>query len=336
MTPAALVAAVALGTLTLWAFWPVLAGMADRWQTDPQYSHGYLVPLFSAYLLWRRRDRLTGLKGLSPSWWGLLPIAAACALRFLATRNYDYLDGLSLVLTVAGFFLLVGGVKALGWSWPGVAFLLFMVPLPWSVERQVADPLQTLATVCSTYIMQTIGLPAIKEGHRILLGSGQIEVEQACSGLSMMMIFFALATAMAILIRRPLLDRAVILLSAVPIAIIANVARITATGLAQEWFGAEAARKIFHDWAGWMMMPFALVLLGMELGVLSLIFRETEGESDGGQETSEPAPFDFTLGQPGAAPKSSRAVRQDRPAGPPSASRGVPPAGTNPVNALGS
>jgi exosortase len=84
----------------------------------------------------------------------------------------------------------------------------------------VARPLQHLATVCSTYIMQTIGLPALAEGNVIVLGNGRIEVEQACSGLSMLMIFFALATAMAILVRRPILDRFVILASAAPIAIL--------------------------------------------------------------------------------------------------------------------
>jgi exosortase len=335
LSPAAVVAGAALGALTLWAFWPVLVEMAYKWETSPEYSHGYLVPLFSLFLLWKRRDRLAGLKRLSPSWWGLLPIATACGLRYLATRNYDYLDGLALLLTVTGFFLLVGGPRVLAWAWPAAAFLLFMVPLPYSIEHRLAGPLQGLATYCSTYIMQTIGLPAIAEGNTILLGSGKIEVEYACSGLSMLMIFFALATAMAILIRRPLLDRVVILASAAPIALIANVARITATGLSQEWFGVELTKRIFHDWAGWMMMPFALALLGLELGVLSLILRESSGDDGRDHEAKVPAPFDFTFGQP-AAPKSSRSVREGPAAAPPPGPRGVPPTGPSPVSALGS
>lgn len=336
LTPAAVVSAVALGALTLWAFWPVLVEMAIKWRDSPEYSHGYLVPLFGAYLLWMRRDRLTKVSALSPSWWGLLPIALACGLRYLATRNYDYLDGLALLMTLTAFFLLVGGTKVLAWAWPGVAFLLFMVPLPYSVEHRLAGPLQGLATYCSTYIMQTIGMPAISQGHTILLGSGLIEVEYACSGLSMLMIFFALATAMAILIRRPLLDKAVILVSAAPIAIIANVARVTATGLSQEWFGVELTKKVFHDWAGWMMMPFALALLGIELGILSLILRPSTEDDGGGEEAKVPAPFDLTFGQPSAPPKASRAVREGPAPGPPSGPRGVPPGGPSPVSALGS
>src|SRR5262249_19167097 len=142
------------------------------------------------------------------------------------------------------------------------------------------------------------------EGNVIVLGSGRVEVEQACSGLSMLMIFFALSTAMAILVRRPLADRILILVSAAPIAILANVFRITATGLAQEWFGAEAAHKIFHEWAGWMMMPLALAMLWLELGVLSLVLREKKDDSQ------VPLHFDGPLGglagQSGPGPKNSR------------------------------
>jgi exosortase len=303
-------AGVALLALTVWAFWQPLGEMAGRWLSDPQYSHGYLVPVFSAYLLWARRGRLAGAD-LLPSWWGLAPIAAAAVLRYLATLNYEYFDGIALVLTLTGFVLLTGGVQALDWAWPGLAFLLFMLPLPYSVEHAVAAPLQRVATACSTYIMQTIGLPALSEGNVIVLGSGRIEIERACSGLSMLLIFFALATAMAILVRRPLLDRLVILASAAPIAIIANVARITATGLAQEWFGPEAARKIFHDWAGWMMMPFALALVWLELGFLSLLLRETEAAEEA------PLGFDHPVGAAAGGPKTGRSAA--------SASRGVPP-----------
>jgi exosortase len=323
--------AAALAALTLWAFWPALAEMANKWLTDPQYTHGYLVPVFSLYLLWARRDRLAGAK-LAPSWWGLVPLAAAALMRFEASRNYSYFDGIALILTVTAFVVLAGGLKALEWSWPAVAFLMFMVPLPYKVETAAAYPLQTFATLCTTYLMQTIGLPAISEGHRIVLGSGPaLEIEQACSGLSMLMIFFALATAMAILIRRPLLDRLVIVASAVPIAVIANVARITATGIAQVWFGPEAAQKIFHDWAGWMMMPLALGLLWLELGLMSLLLREVEEE-----DPQSPLTFDFSGGQAGPGPKNQRSVREGPLPGSQSSTLGVPPAGPTAIGALGS
>ncbi len=311
------VAAALFGGLTLWAFWPVLQEMAAKWVHDPQYTHGYLVPAFSAYLLWSRRNRLQGAK-LAPSWWGVVPLVAAAGLRYLATLNYDYLDGMALVLTVGGLFLLAGGPRALDWAWPAVAFLLFMVPLPFSVERAVAHRLQHVATVCSTYALQTMGIPALARGNVIELRSPPtLEVEKACSGLSMMLIFFALSTAMAVLVRRPLVDRLILLVSAVPIAIVANVARITATGLAQEMFGPEAARRIFHDWAGWLMMPLALALLWLELRALSLLLRPA---GDGGV----PLVFDHPLG-PAEGTKKVRA----KDAG------ATPPAGASPVAAAG-
>lgn len=324
---------VASSALTLWAFWPTLCEMATKWITDPQYTHGYLVPVFSFYLLWTRRGRLTGAE-LVPSWWGLVPLAVAGALRYAATFNYEYLDGVALVVTVAGFFLLAGGMKALEWAWPAVAFLMFMIPLPYQIETGIARPLQHVATVSSTYFMQTIGLPAIAEGNVIALNSGRIEVEQACSGLSMLLIFFALATAMAVLIRRPLLDRLIILVSAVPIAIIANVARVTATALAQEAFGPEAAHKIFHDWAGWLMMPFALALLWLELGLLSLLFREEDVQKD------VPLSFDHPLDSVPNLPKKDRVSRAGSQSGPTSEPPVNPPsppiASVAPIGSAGS
>ncbi len=228
-------------------------------------------------------------------------------------------------MTAAGLFLLAGGPRALAWAWPAVAFLLFMVPLPHFVETGVAQPLQRVATVGSAYALQTLGLPAVAEGNRINLSSEPpLEVARACSGLSMLLIFFALSTAMAVLVRRPLFDRLVILASAAPIAIVANVFRITATGLAREAFGLEAAEKVFHDWAGWMMMPLALALLWAELGVLSLILRESP---DGGGRV--PLSFEHPLA---AAPDQDR-IRAEAP---PAAPKPVPPAGAAPFAAAGS
>ena len=104
-----------------------------------------------------------------------------------------------------------------------------------------------------------------------MLPHGRIGVAEACSGLSMLTTFFALATAVALVIRRPWLDKVVVLLSAAPIAVVANVARIATTALAQEWFGAETAHYLFHDLAGWLMMPLALVLLWAELRLVSFL-----------------------------------------------------------------
>ncbi len=268
--PPALAAAVV--GLCLWAYWPTLAGMAQRWSHDPQYSHGYLVPLFAAAMLVMRREQFAKVEWHF-RWLGVPLLLAALGLRWLTDYfYYDWFDAAWFLLSVAGLFALFGGAAALRWAWGAVAFLGFMVPLPPRIEHALAYPLRTVATQASNYVLQTIGLPAVAEGHTIVLNDVRLGVAEACSGLSMLMIFLALSTAVAITIRRPLLDRLVILASAVPVAVCANVARITVTALMHQWVGREWADLVFHDLAGWLMMPFALLLLGAELWYLQHLF----------------------------------------------------------------
>jgi exosortase len=280
VSPAKAAILAGLGGLTLWLYWPALSAMSERWVHDPQYSHGYLVPAFAGVLLWLRRSLLPAAPG-GYSGWGLLLMLAGALLLFAGVYTYfDWLEAASLTLWLAGICVLLGGWGALRWAWPAIAFLLFMIPLPYRVENALSHPLQSLATRGSTYLMQTVGLAALAEGNTIVLGRGRIGVVEACNGLSMMLIFFALATALAIVVNRPLLDRVIILLSAAPIAVIANVLRITATGAAQELISPEAAHAIFHDWAGWLMMPVALGLLAFELWLLGRILVERQPSDD--------------------------------------------------------
>ncbi len=263
-----------LAMILLWAFAPTLAELAHRWSSDPEYSHGYLVPLFAVVLLYLRRDRCTGITA-SSSWWGLVLIGLGAALRFAADYLYmDWLDAASLLPCVAGLALLLGGKEAFLWAWPAIAFLGFMIPLPFRLQIALAHPLQRIATLASTYGLQTLGLPALSEGNVIQINETRIGVVEACSGLSMLVIFFALSTAFAFLVQRPLWQKLVLVVSAIPIALIANITRITVTGIMHETVGHKAADLVFHDLAGWLMMPFALVLLWLELLALGRLFVE--------------------------------------------------------------
>jgi exosortase len=254
-------------------FWPTFVLLAHTWASDPQYSHGYFVGLFSAFLLWKRREYLSTLEW-NPSWWGVVLLAVAAALRMVGvTLGIDFLDAVSLLPCLAGLFVLLGGWRALAWSWPAIVFLLFMIPLPYRVAHGLAGPLQTIATQCSAYVLQTIGLPALAEGNTILLNQSRIAVVEACSGLSMLFLFIGISTATALVVNRRLLDRIVILFSAIPIAMVANVARITATGVAQEYLGPRVADAIFHGLAGWLMMPLALILLWGVVRLLDLLLK---------------------------------------------------------------
>jgi exosortase len=265
-----------LGGALVWAYWPVLCGMAQRWLDDPQYSHGYLVPAFAGVLLWLRRDKAPAL-GPRLSWWGIPVLAAGVALLLAGVHYYvTWLEGISLLPCLAGVALLLGGRPALRWAWPAVAFCAFMVPMPYRVQTALAGPLQGVATGVSTFFLQTLGLPALAEGNVIVLNDVRIGVVEACSGLTMLTTFLALATAVALVIKRPWTDRLVIVVSAVPIAVVANAIRITATGVLYDAVSSEAAHAVFHDWAGLLMMVVALALLGLVYKVLGWLLVKAE------------------------------------------------------------
>jgi exosortase len=225
-------------------------------------------------VLWSRRA-LWQASQWQPSWWGLPVLAVAVAMRLVSARaDIEPLDGLSLLPALAGVVLLAGGPSLLRWSWPAIAFLGFMLPLPFAVEAALAQPLRRVATNVSTYGLQTLGCPAFSEGNVILIEDNRLGVAEACSGLGMLLTFFALSTAFALVVQRPIVDRLVLIVSAVPVAVAANVARITATGLAYYTWGqhSAAAHAILHDLAGWLMMPLALLLLWTELRLMGWLF----------------------------------------------------------------
>lgn len=273
------VAAVLLA-LAVWAHWTTLKAMARQWISDPAYSHGVLAPAFALVLLWLTLDRAESIRW-SFDWRGLVFLALSFLVRCgnLATWNLDWLDGAAFVIAVGGIFALIGGSRALEWAWPALAFLMLTIPLPYRLERMLGGPLQGLATDASTFLLQLLGLPAAAEGHTIILGDLHIGVAEACSGLSMLMIFIALAVGFAAVIRRPLLDRAILVASAVPIALAVNILRITATGVLHVRVGARIADLVFHDLAGWLMMPVALGLLWLEIKFLSYVLIDEPPES---------------------------------------------------------
>lgn len=260
--------------LLAWAYWPTWGDMVGRWLRDPQYSHGFLVPVFAAFVLWTRRPTWP-LVHLTGSWWGVPFLALAALLRLAGAYYYfPWLDAWSLVPCLLGLCLLAGGAPALRWFWPAVALLVFMLPAPYQVEVALTYPLQRLATNASVYALQMLGYPALAEGNIIVLGELRIGVLEACSGLGMLFTFFALSTAVALVIRRPLGDRVFVFLSAVPVAVGLNVARCTVTAVLHVTAGSAVANAVFHDLAGWLMMPLALAVLWLELQMLARLFVE--------------------------------------------------------------
>ena len=259
---------ISLSAVILWSYWTTLAEMASRWSSDPQYSHGYLVPVFAIYLLWMRRRKLR--KEWRPSIWGVAILGGATALRLAGTRYHlSYFDSISLLPALAGVLVLAGGRAAFSWTWPAIAFLAFMVPLPHTVSLALSGPMQSLATTASTFLLQALGRPALAEGNVILLNDIELGIVEACSGLRMLVVFFALSTAVAIVSSKPLWEKILLALSAVPIALLTNVLRIVATGLVFEAVGNGEAARAFHDYAGLAMPVVGFAFLGLEMMVLA-------------------------------------------------------------------
>jgi exosortase len=259
-----------------WAYWPTLVNLVSAWDREPDYSHGYFVLPLALFFLYARRDTFPGLK-LGLAWPGLVLIAMSIGVRMFGARYYvDPIDGWSILFWVAGVVWLLGGWRVFWWSAPSIAFLWFMIPLPWRVERWLSLPLQRIATKISCWGLQCLGQPALAEGNTILIEDFHIEVEQACSGLRIFVGIVALAFAYIILVRRPWWERALLLLSVVPIAIIANSTRIIATALLNQYVSGEAAHTFTHDISGYVMIPFAAGLFALLLWYLSSLVREVE------------------------------------------------------------
>jgi exosortase len=300
---AGLLAAVA------WSSWPVLTEMAARWSSDPRYSHGYVIPLFALAILairWEHRPS----RPAAPVAWGLGVIVTGAALQLLGMYVFNYwLQGMALIAYAAGIAVLFGGARGLWWALPGIGFLLFMIPLPYRLESALGQSLQRISTDVSVFALQLLGLPVNSSGNVISLGSRLLNVAEACSGLSMLMTFFALVAATAVLIDRPLGWKVLVLLSAPPIAVVANVLRIVVTALLYQYASDELAKKIdFHDAAGWVMMPLGLGLLWLELWVLSrVLVVEADAPGPAAGAAGRAAPPGGSLAGPEAAPGAGRA-----------------------------
>lgn len=268
-----------LVALLVYAYWNTLARVAPNWQSK-QYSHGYLIPVFAAVLLAMRREPFRDVP-MWHRWVGVGIVFASVALRSFGAMNVIFsFDNLSFVPCIIGLFVIVGGLPTLRWAGPAIAFLVFMYALPRFLEEKIMHPLQSLATLFSVFLLRMFGVYSYREGNTIQLAERQMGVVEQCSGLRMLTIFAALSFAVALIMRsRPWWERAIIVLSAFPIAIAVNVIRITVIGLLYSLnFNSDIADVVFHDFGGLIMMPLALGLLFLETQILSRLVVDDEND----------------------------------------------------------
>ena len=201
---------------------------------------------------------------------------------FGAKYYLDAADGWSILLWAGGVAWFLGGRRVFWWSLPAVVFLWFMVPLPFRMEHALSRPLQHAATSASGWILQCLGQPALAEGNVLLIGNLRMEVEQACSGLRIFVGIVALAYVYIIIVHRAWWEKAILLASIVPVALVANVTRIVVTALLTQRFDGPGVHERIHDFAGYVMIPYAAALFALVLWYLGALV-QTGDLADAGE-----------------------------------------------------
>jgi len=279
-----------LTALLFYSYWVSLAQLPSFWD-NPQYQHGWIVPVFTVMLLfWWRKP----VSPVAPSarTVGICLLVGSFAIRLLCARfRIVTIDMYTFVPALLGVFLLAGGWSMFRWAWAPIASLIFMYPLPDEATRYLLGPLQTVATILSTFALQTIGLDAYRDGNRIILGDGQVlGVVDACSGLKMLTIFVWLAVMLMMVGGLEWWENLVIGASAIPIALVCNAFRITVAGIlyhfhtalegVSAWLGSvgllekgQSLAEAFHDSlpAAVLMMVMAVGFLILEMKILSYL-----------------------------------------------------------------
>jgi exosortase len=247
----------------------ILADLVADWWQDPDYSHGFLVPVLSAYFVWQRRQQLTSIP-LQPHWGGFCVLLLGLIVLFLGHLGAElFLMRISMIMVITGVVVYVLGWPCLRLVTFPIVFLLFMIPPPALVLHLLTFPLQLLAAKVSTFSLQLLHLPVYREGNVIFLPYVTLEVVEACSGLRSLVSLLALAVVFAYLTQRHPWKRTLLVVSAVPIALVANACRIWGTGVLAHLYGSKVAEGFYHAFAGWSVFVVALVLLMLEGFVLS-------------------------------------------------------------------
>jgi len=255
--------------VTTWSYWSTVTDLFKEWQSNDDYSAGQLVPLVALFLVWRERKTLRTCL-LKPCWWGVgLLILAQIARTFGLLFMYESAERYSLVLTIAGLVLMVAGWQVFrNVSWI-LLFLFLMVPLPGRVHNLISAPLQRMATTGSVFLLEAFGVRVSQQGNVVMLNQNiPLAVAEACSGLRMLTAFIIVAAFIAYMIKRSRGQKITLLVSSIPAGVICNILRIVVTAVLMLHVSTKVAEKFFHDFAGLVMMPAAVLLMFGELWLM--------------------------------------------------------------------
>lgn len=279
--------AVAILTGLVVGYYDTLVLLVTRWNSDPNYSHGFLVPVVSLYLAYQAVcERAENRMALLPKDRTGMAVGSAVVLLGLAFRLGTVvlpsliLKSVSLLIVLSGLVLLVGGRVWWRLLWPSLLFAVFMIPLPSAIYSRIAFPLQLFVSNISAVIMEIVGVPVHRDGNLIHLPGQVMHVAEACSGLRQLTAFIAISTCAALMMRRPIWYRLALLASSIPIAVLINIIRVTGTGLILRYGNASWTEGSLHTLEGLVMVALGLFVLRMEVALFDwLLVDEAKPET---------------------------------------------------------
>ena len=249
-------------------YWTVLPKLVQDWWDDPNFSHGFLVPLFSAWLIWERRAELRMFTSKGTLLPGIFLVFIGVGMLVVGKAGGEYFTmRSSLVLVTGGVFWIVFGGEGFRLCLFPLAFLFFMVPIPYILYDAISFPLKMIASWFGEHSLNFVGVPVFREGNIMFLPNLQLEVADACSGIRSLMSLMALATATAYFMAFDIVRGGALFLAAIPVSIVTNSLRIFMTGVLSYRFGQKAAEEFFHDISGWVVFLMGAILV-VALGVL--------------------------------------------------------------------
>jgi exosortase len=252
-------------------YYRVAIKLVYDWYSLPDYSHGFLVPLFAVFLVWDKRKVLSTTP-IKQTWAGISLVVLSIAVLILGVYGVElFTSRISFVMMLTGLVWTFFGwamVRALRFP---LLVLILAIPFPAIVFNQITFPLQLLASKIASDVLPLLGVPTLHEGNVIELPVMKLEVAEACSGIRSLMSLFTLSVFYGYFLEHSNGRRMVLALASIPIAVAANVVRIVGTGLCVQYWDPEKALGFFHEFSGWVMFVISLACLYLVHRLMRLI-----------------------------------------------------------------